>query len=163
MFTRFCISLATIALAFPTTALSQWVSSGRDAIYTMYLPQAKKSETHAIFLVSYEKRWACQPIISVMLMVGRKLGTPERQATETKREDQLSIVVDGKVFMSETKITKYSNGMELAMLAPIGLIDALKNQPSSVVARLGAGLGGFDFSHTKGFAAANASATANCS
>jgi len=155
--------LAIVAVALPATALSQWVSNGRDAMYTMYLPQARKPDTHAILLVSFEKRWSCRPIISVMLMVGRKLGAPERQATESKREDQLSIVVDGKAFTNETKVTKYSNGMELAMFAPPGLIDALKSQPSSVIARLGAGLSGFDFSGAQGFSAASASALAACS
>ena len=78
------------------------------------------------------------------------------------REDQLSIVIDGRVFTDETKVTMYSNAMELARFAPPGLIDAMKKQPISVVARLGSGLGGFDFSDGGGGATANAVAAANC-
>lgn len=152
----------TFAALVPLLAHAQWIPNGREAMFTMYLPQAKKPDTNAVFVISYEKRWSCRSAISVMLITGRKLGSPERQATERKREDQLSIVIDGRVFTDETKVTMYSNAMELAMFAPAGLIDAMKKQPVSVVARLGSGLGGFDFSDGKGFAAANAVAAANC-
>lgn len=158
--------LRFLAIAFaalgPLLAHAQWVPNGRELMFTMYLPQAKKPDTNAIFIISYEKRWSCRPAISVMLMSGRKLGTPKRQVTERKPEDQLSIEVDGRVFTAETNVTIYSNAMELAMFAPTGLIDAMKKQPASIVARLGSGLGGFDFSDGKGFAAANAVAAANC-
>jgi hypothetical protein len=159
-------TLRSLLLAFagllPLLVHAQWVSNGRDAMFTMYLPQAKKPDTHAIFVVSYEKRWSCRPAISVMLMTGRKLGAPKHQVTERKREDQLSIVIDGRVFTDETKVTMYSNAMELAMFAPPGFIEAMKKPPSSVIVRVGAGLGGFDFSDGRDFAAANAAAATNC-
>ncbi len=120
-----CLAI-TFAALVPLLAHAQWVPNGREVMFTMYLPQAKKPDTNAIFVISYEKRWSCRPAISVMLMTGRKLGTPERQATERKREDQLLIVIDGRVFTDETKVTMYSNAMELAMSAPPGLIDAMK-------------------------------------
>lgn len=144
-------------------AHAQWVSNGRDVMFAMYIPQAKKPDTHAVFMLSYEKRSYCRPAVSVMLMVGRKLGTPQRQVTSHKREEQLSIVIDGRTFTDETKVTEYSNAMELAMFAPPGLIDAMKGQPKSIVARMGSGLGGFDFSDGTGFSQANAAALANCS
>lgn len=149
--------------ALATTAAAQWTANGRDAIFTMYLPQAKMPDTYALFAISYEKRWNCRPAVSVILMTGRKLGTPERQFTKRKREEQLSINVDGRIFTAETKITKYSNAMELAMLAPPGLINAMRARPRTVHARLGTGMGGFDFSDGTGFTAANAAAQANCS
>ena len=128
------ITLRSLAIAFaglvPLLAHAQWVANGRDVMFTMYLPQAKKPDTHAILVVSYEKRWSCRPAVSAMLMTGRKLGVPERQATERKREDQLSIVVDGRVFTAETKVTMYSNAMELAMFAPPGFIEAMNKPPS---------------------------------
>lgn len=151
-----------LVLLYPLLAQAQWVTTGRDAMYTMYLPQAKKPETNAIFIVSYERERSCLPAVSVMLVSGRKLGPPERQTTVKKRKDQLSIVVDGRVFSGETKLTIYSNGMELAMFAPAGLVEAMSKQPTSVVARLGTGLGSFDFSDGRGFSAANAAAYAKC-
>lgn len=150
--------VATVA----APAAAQWVANGRDAMYSMHLPQAKKPDTHALFLVAYEKRWSCRPAVSVILMTGRKLGAAQRQTTEKKPNDQLSIVVDGRTFTAETKVTMYSNAMELAMFAPVALIDALARSPKSVVARLGAGLGGFDFSDAQGFAVANDAARKAC-
>ena len=142
---------------------AQWVQNGHDVMFTMYLPQAKKPDTNAIFIISYEIRWSCRPAVSVMLMAGRKLGSPQRQATDQKREDQLSIIIDGRTFTDETKVTLYSNAVELAMFAPSGLVEALKSQPKSVIARMGPGFGGFDFSDGTGFSRANAAAVANCS
>lgn len=156
-------SLAVAVAAFlPLLSFAQWLANGTDATYTMYLPQAKKPDTNAIFIVSYEKRWSCRPAVSVILASGRKLGVAERQETLKKRDDQLSIVIDGQTFSGETKMTMYSNGMELAMFAPPGLVEALAKQPTSVVARLGAGLRGFDFSDGLGFADANAAVYAKC-
>jgi len=120
-------------------------------------------DTNVLFIVSYEKRFKCRPAVSVLLMTGRKLGAPERQFTERKRKDQLSINVDGRQFTAETKITKYVSGMEFAMFAPGGLIEALKSNPKTLQARIGAGMGGFDFSDGTGFNAANADAQKNCS
>ena len=154
--------LATL-LALPMCSMAQWVASGRDATFTMYLPRAKKPDTRALFIVSYERRWSCKPAVSVILMSGRKLGAAENQSTERKRDEQLSIEIDGKKFTGETKVTMYSNAMELAMVAPPGLVQALSGQPSSILARLGAGMGGFDFSDGTGFVAANAAAAASCS
>jgi hypothetical protein len=112
---------------------------------SMSLPQAKTPDTNVIFIISYEKRWSCRPALSVLLMNGRKLGSPKSQETTKRRGDQLSIIVDGKVFTSETKVNLYSNGMELVMFAPSGLVDAL-GAPRSVIERFGSQLGGFDFS-----------------
>lgn len=151
-----------IAALLPVLSVAQWVANGTDAAYNMYLPQAKKQDTNAVFIVSYDKRWSCRPAVSVMLVSGRKLGAAERQETLKNGDDQLSIVIDGKVFTGVTKLTMYSNGMELAMFAPSGLVEALGKQPTSVVARLGKGLGGFDFSDGIGFANANAAAHAKC-
>lgn len=144
-------------------ATAQWVFTGKEAMYTMYLPQAKQPDTHALFIISYEQRWACKPSVSVMLMSGRKLGSPTKQATEKNPKDQLHIIVDGRVFRSETKITMYTNGIEMAMFAPKGLIEAMEKNPSSVIARVGSDMGGFDFSGATGFSAANSSARKNCS
>jgi hypothetical protein len=155
--------VVALVVIFPLLAQAQWTSNGRDAMFTMHLPQAKKPETNAIFLISYDKQWSCHPAVSIKLLSGRNFGPPERETTTKKRDDQLSIVVDGRVFSAETKLIKYVNGLELAMLAPIGLVQALSKQPTAVIARLGAGMGGFDFSWGKGFSAANAAASANCS
>jgi hypothetical protein len=154
-------ALAVVALG-PLLTHAQWVANGRDAMLTISLPQSKKPDTNAIFIISYEKRWSCRPTVSVMLVSGRKLGAPEGQETFKKRGDLLEIVIDGKKFSGETKQTTYANGMELAMFAPIGLVDALKNQPTTVVAQFGEGLGGVNFSYNKGFSTAIASATAAC-
>ena len=128
----------------------------------MYLPQAKKADTNAMIIVSYEKRWSCKPAVSVMLVSGRQLGSPEKQTTIKKTSDQLTLIVDGRRFTDTTKLTMYSNGMEMAMFAPAGLVEALAQRPKSVVARLGEGLGGFDFSDGTGFQSANSTAAANC-
>ncbi len=154
--------LLLLAAGGASSVHAQWVANGRDATFTMQLPQAKKADTHAVFLVTYESRWSCRPAVSVILMTGRSLGTPQRQSTERLRKDQLSIEVDGRRFYGETKVTMYTNAMELAMFAPDGLIDALRSDPRTVIARLGEGLGGFDFSDGKGFARANAAAQAAC-
>lgn len=146
----------------PTFAHAQWIAKGRDAIFNMYLPQAKKADTNAMIIVSYDKRWSCKPAVSVMLVSGRQLGSAEKQTTVKKTSDQLTIVVDGKRFTDTTKLTMYSNGIELAMFAPSGLVEALAQNPKSVVAKLGEGLGGFDFSDGAGFQKANLAAAANC-
>lgn len=150
-------------LTISHVAQASWTVNGRDALLSMYLPQAKKPDTHAVLIVSYEKRWSCRPAISVLLFSGLKLGTPERQVQSKKAADQLHVLVDGKEFTGETKTTFYSNGVERAMFAQHGLVEALKQRPRSVQVRLGAGLGEFDFSDGTGFQAANAAASANCS
>lgn len=155
------LALAIAALS-PVLSFAQWVAKGSDAMFTIYLPQGKKPDTNALFIISYEKRWSCLPAVSVMLMSSRKLGTPVSQETFKKRADLLSIEIDGRSFSGETKQTIYSNAMELAMIAPVGLVEALNKQPTTVIARLGEGLGGFDFSDGKGFSTANAAASANC-
>ena len=98
-----------------------------------------------------------------MLVSDRQLGSPEKQTTVKKTADQLILIVDGKRFTDTTKVTMYSNGMELAMFAPPGLLDALAQNPKSVIARVGEELGGFDFSDGTGFRSANTAAAANCS
>ncbi|MEO8442162.1 MAG: hypothetical protein ABI547_06710 [Betaproteobacteria bacterium] len=157
------MTLATLTVFFPLVANAHWVANGRDAMLTMSLPQAKKPDTSAVITVSYEKRWSCRAAVSVLLVSGRTLGTPVRQDTFTKRDDQLSITVDGSVFTAETKATLYTNGWEFAIFAPLGLVGALK-KARSVIARPGSGMGvgGFDFSDGTGFEAANATALANC-
>jgi hypothetical protein len=156
-------TLAALLIGFPSQVYAQWITKGRDAIYNMYLPQAKKADTNAMIIVSYDKRWSCKPAVSVMLVSGRQLGTPEKQTTVKKTADQLILIVDGRRFTDTTQLTIYSNGMELAMFAPQGLVDALSQKPKSVIAKIGEGLGGFDFSDGTGFQSANAAAAANCS
>ena len=157
LITAFVLTVLTLP------AQAQWVAKGRDAVYNMYLPQAKKPDTNALIIVSYDKRWACRPSVSVMMISGKQLGAPERQATMKKVEDQLLIIVDGKRFTEATKLTMYSNGLEMAMFAPPGLVEALNSNPKSVVAKVGEKLGGFDFSDGTGFASANAAAKNSCS
>ena len=142
-------------------AQAHWVANGRDAMLNMSLPQVKKPDTNVTLIISYEKRWSCRPAVAVLLMNGRTLGLPKSQQTTTSRDDQLSIIVDGKVFTAETKFNLYSNGMELAMIAPSGLVAALA-APHSVIARFGSQRGGFDFSDGRGFSAANSTALASC-
>lgn len=157
-------TLGLLAACLPFVANAQWIVNGRDAVLTMSLPQAKKPDTSAIILVSYEKRWSCRPAVSILLVTGRQLGAPVRQDKFNKRNDQLSITVDGSAFTTETKATLYTNGWELVYFAPPGLIEALK-KARSVIARPGSGMGvaGFDFSGATGFEAANAAALVNCS
>jgi hypothetical protein len=161
------LNLRLFAISFllvgPASVLAQWTANGHDAMFAMYLPQAEKPEANAVFMVSYRKQWGCRPFVSVILMTGRKLGTPERQGVLRKRENQLTVQIDSHSFTDESKLTKYSNGIELAMFAPPGLINAMNRTPSSVIAKMGSASGGFDFSDGKGFTAANASAAANCS
>jgi len=156
-------TLAALVIGFPSLAYAQWTTKGRDAIFNMYMPQAKQADTNAMIIVSYDKRWSCKPAVSVMLVSGRYLGTPEKQTTVKKTADQLTLIVDGKRFTDTTKVTMYSNGWEFAMFAPKGLVEALSQKPKSVVAKIGGGLGGFDFSDGTGFQSANAAAAANCS
>ena len=80
-----------------------------------------------------------------------------------KVDDQLTIIVDGNRFTDTTKLTMYSNGMEMAMPAPSGLIEALNANPKIVHAKIGEKLGGFDFSDGTGFNSANATAQSSCS
>ncbi len=158
------ISLVILPALFPFTATAQWIANGRDAVLSMSLPQARKPDTSTALIVSYDKRWSCRAAVSVLLVSGRQLGTPLRQDRFNKRDDQLSLHIDGSVFTAQTKATLYTNGWELAYFAPPGLIDALK-RARSVIARPGSGMGvgGFDFSAGTGFEAANAAALANCS
>lgn len=157
------VTLAMLTAFFALAANAQWVANGRDAVLTMSLPQARSPDTSAVLIVAYEKRWSCRAAVSVLLVSGRQLGTPVRQDKFSKKDDQLSIHVDGSVFTAETKATVYTNGWELAYFAPPGLVDALK-KARSVIARPGSGMGvgGFDFSGVTGFEAANAAALANC-
>lgn len=157
------ITLAMLTALFALAASAQWVPKGRDAVLTMSLPQARNPNASAVLVVSYEKRWSCRPAVSVLLVSGPQLGTPVRQEKFSKKDDQLSIHVDGSIFTAETKATLYTNGWELAYFAPPGLLDALK-KARSIIARPGSGMGvgGFDFSGGTGFEAANAAAQANC-
>jgi hypothetical protein len=153
----------TIALLGSQAVQANWTTNGKEASFAIYLPQTNKPETHAIFVVSYEKQWKCNPTAAVVLLSGRTLGAATKQATAKAPKNQLHIVVDDRAFNAETKLTTYSNGMELAMFAPSGLIEALERNPRTVIARLGRDHGGFDFSDGRGFAAANAAAKRNCS
>lgn len=159
-----CVVAVWFAALFGVqVARAQWVAQGHDAQFTMYLPQSKKADTNAVFVISYERRWACKPSVSVLLVVGRKLGLPQRQDVSKNRAEQLEIVVDGRKFSAWTKTTIYSNAMEMAMFAPPGLVKALSAQPKTVRAFVGSGMGGFDFSGGTNFNGANAAAQAACS
>ena len=48
--------LLLLAAGGASSVHAQWVANGRDATFTMQLPQAKKADTHAVFLVTYESR-----------------------------------------------------------------------------------------------------------
>lgn len=155
------IFAAVLIATCPMLAQANWVANGRDAILSMSLPQSKKPDTNAVLIISYEKRVSCHPTVSVLLMNGRTLGSPKSQQKSESRDDQLSIIVDGKVFTAESVLNIYTNGMEMAMLAPHGLVDALV-APRSVIARFGSQRGGLDFPVGTNFSAANLTALAGC-
>jgi hypothetical protein len=144
----------------PMVVHGQWLSSGTDAVLSMDFANAKKP-FHSSLIVSYQNRGSCRPEVSVVVQTGHELGNPERQEKTSAEKDQLAITIDGTVFTAQTKITKYANGLEFAMLAPAGLVGALE-RAKLVTTRLGDGLANFDFSGAKGFSDANTSALSAC-
>lgn len=150
----------TVALCVAAQcATAQWQAKGNEASATIYLPQAKKADTHAIVVLSYEKRFDCRAALSFLLVSGRQLGAAKRQASVQKGE-HVVFEVDSRTFTGPGKITFYTNGMEQALFAPAGLVEAMRTA-KTLIARPGEPVKGIAFP-VDGFASAEASARASC-
>jgi hypothetical protein len=140
----------------------KWDSKGADAIIGLSTePQNPDFGKNAFLIIGYSTKFSCTPVVSVLIINGQKLGSPIEQKTSKSKKNQLVVTVGSREFTDETKLTKYSNGMELAMRGSQDLIESLKNQNSPFSATIGT-MKMLEFSKASGFEVANRQARANC-
>jgi hypothetical protein len=161
----FCLSIflfdSSLKVAFANWT-GKWDSKGADAIIGLSTePQNPDFGKNSFLIVGYSTKFACSPVVSVLVINGQRLGSPIEQKTSKSKKNQLVVTVGSKEFTDETKLTKYSNGMELAMRGNQDLVESLKNQSSPFSATIGT-LKLIDFAKASGFEAANAQAKGNC-
>ena len=140
----------------------RWDFKGADAIIGLSSdPQHPDNAKNSLFVIGYSKKFSCMPVVSILVIIGQKLGSPLDQKTSKSKKNQLIITVDKREFTDETKMTTYTNGMELAMRGSPELIDALSNANNSFYARIGTTTM-LNFSKASGFELANRQARINC-
>jgi len=160
----FSLVICATALLTPSYANwnGKWDVKGADAIIGLSTePQSPEIAKNALFVIGYSKKFSCMPIVSILVIKGQKLGSPIDQKTSKSKKNQLIVTVDTKEFTGETKLTQYTNGMELAMRGSQDLIDALSNKNSSFSARVGETTI-LNFSNASGFESSNRKAKINC-
>ena len=139
-----------------------WQAKGSDAIIGLSTEPGNPDEAkNAFLIIGYSKKFDCKPVVSSLVMTGQKVGSPIRQKTSKSLKSQLIVRVDGKDFTTETKMTEYSNGVELAMRSPDGLIEALSSPNSLFTAYIGKTTT-FEPTKANSISAANAKAKSNC-
>jgi hypothetical protein len=152
-------------MAHPVVAKSlegQWQVKGSDAIVGLSTnPQMPGNSKNIFLIVKYSSDFNCKPVISLLVMTGTKLGTPTKQKTSKSRKNQLVVGVGPKEHTNETKMTEYTNGIELAMLGTRELIDSLSDNNQRIYARVGE-LELVSFSRVANFNSASRQAKANC-
>lgn len=156
-------SLALIVLMFTSTCFAQWYSKGTDAIIGYNGIDQKGQEKSVLLIVGFRPQVSCKPDVALMILAGKTLGTPISQKKSKSEKGQLVVFVDGVPYTAPTKQTEYTNGVETAMFAPYGLLDALlKGRNISV--RLGGSTGPdyLNFSNVTGFETAVNQAKLNC-
>ena len=140
----------------------RWEAKGADVLIGLSTdPQNLDFAKNSFFVIGYSKKFNCSPIVSVLTINGQRLGSPLNQKTSKSKKNQLVITVGAREFSDETKLTEYSNGMELAMRGSQDLVDALSNAQSSFSAKIGS-LSILNFSKASGFESANRVAKLNC-
>ena len=140
----------------------RWESKGADALIGLSTdPQNPDLAKNAFLIIGYSKKFNCSPVVSVLVLNGQKVGTPVKQRTSKSKKNQLIVTADSKVFSDETKLTEYTNGMEMAMRGSQELVNALSNNNTPLSARVGSTVI-LDFSSASGFEIANRRAKANC-
>ena len=156
--------MGAFSMCFPAYASwsGSWQAKGSDAIIGLSTePENPNNGKNAFLIIGYSKKFDCKPVVSSLVMNGQKVGSPIRQKTSKSLKSQLIVRVDGKEFTAETKMTEYSNGVELAMRSPDGLIEALSSPSGLFTAYIGKSTT-FEPTKANAFSAANAKAKANC-
>ena len=114
-----CVFLAIIS--FGTNAQGQWqVQNERQVTLAYGTPSAGIS----MFAVTYPSN-DCRPIVSIIYFMGSELGRAISQVSSTRSSEQMIWVIDGVSFSSRTAQTEHSNGFEIAMYAPNGLVSKI--------------------------------------
>lgn len=157
---RLLITIPVIFLADSAVADCNWVQNGHQALCSMHFPNSKKEQTTGSLAVSYEKRYGCNPVFSLIVMNGTSLGAPKKQQRFSTPQQQLAIIINGQVFTDTTNATLYTNAMEYAIYASPSLIHALSISPAVIVKP--GGLATFDFANDNKFSQANSKALAFC-
>jgi hypothetical protein len=120
------ILIALIFTIFSPLSQAQWYSKGADAIVGHEgIDISTGTEKYISLIIGHPKEFSCKPTVSFIIISGKKLGSPLKQRTSKSEKNQMVIYVDGRKFTTETKQTEYTNGIENAMFAPSGLIEAL--------------------------------------
>jgi hypothetical protein len=140
----------------------RWDTKGTDAIIGLSTdPTNPEIAQNTFLIVGYIQSFGCSPVISVLTMKGESIGKPIQQETSKRRKSQLVVTVNNQDFSSETKLTKYTNGAELAMMGSVSLVKALSDPNSSILVKSGNTII-LDFSNATNFINANNLARANC-
>lgn len=139
-----------------------WQTKGSDALIGLSTePSNPDIAKNSYLIIGYTKSTACLPVVSVLIINGQKLGSPIKQKASKSRKNQLVVKVNGQEFTADTKLTEYANGMELAMYASNGLIQALSSNSASFSAYIGSTTI-LEFEKANSFTSANSAARSNC-
>lgn len=161
---RFVVVVSTALLCSNSLATwnGKWESKGSDVIIGLSTdPKNPDYAKNSFLIIGYSNRFNCSPVVSSLIINGQKLGSPISQKTSKSKKNQLVITVGAKEFTNETKLTEYTNGMELAMRGSLELVDALSNSNIPFSAKIGT-LTVINFSGASGFEVANRQAKMNC-
>jgi len=162
---RALVILAMLISCGPAAAqwTGKWEAKGSDAIIGLTTePSNPYTARNGLFAIGYSKSFNCQPVISFLSIQGMALGEPVSQKTSKSKKNQMIVVVSGSEFTSETKMTKYTNGIELAMMGGQNLVSALSNPRSPFVVKIGDTVL-MKFDSAENFPSANSLALARCS
>jgi hypothetical protein len=155
--------LLILLVSVSNSCFAQWYSKGTDAIIGYNGLDQKGKEKTVVLIVGFRPQVSCKADVSLMILAGKVLGTPVNQKNSKSQKSQLVVYVDGVPYTAPTKQTEYTNGVENAMFAPNGLLDALSTG-RNISVRFG-GSTGPDFlnlANVTGFEVAMKQAKANC-
>lgn len=141
-----------------------WWSQKSDVMIGLSTnPENPSDGKNSLLIIGYSKQFNCNPVVSLLIMNGEKIGRAIKQKTFKGKKDQLRVNINGKIFTGETKMTEYASGSyEFAMMGKQEMINLLNkfNGPLSVT--IGNGGKILNFSKTYGFFDANKDAIKNC-
>lgn len=82
----------------------RWDSKGADAIIMLTSdPNNLDFAKNSLLVIGYSKKFDCQPVVSVLVMKGQKLGQPIDQLTSKSKKIKLLLQLDRKYLLKRLK------------------------------------------------------------
>jgi len=151
-----CVFLAIIS--FGTYAQGQWRVQNERQVTLAY---GAPSTGITVFAITYPSN-DCRPIASIIAFTGSELGRAISQVSTTRTSEQMIWMIDGVSFSSRTAKTEHSNGFEIAMYAPNGLVEKIPTARNISVTFAGREIISNIPFITEGFVRANNEAISTC-